>query len=94
MRYLRLVRVEPKRLPTDFVSQDSWISDKGPHHCPFCGYCVITRTPQGELVPVHFDYRYFKHLPGLMWHPACAESDERIDQALRAQREATAALFS
>lgn len=88
------MRIEPKRFPTDFVSQDSWIRDKGPHYCPLCGYCVVTRTSQGELVSAHFDYRYFGHLPGLMWHPDCAERDERIGQADQAQREATAALFS
>jgi hypothetical protein len=85
---------EPKRFPTDFRTDDSWISDKGPHYCELCGYDVVNRTPEGAERPISFDAKYFAHLPRMKWHPECADKDPRIQAAQRAMNDARHAIFS
>lgn len=73
---------KPKSLPDDYHSDDTWLTDRGPHHCIFCGYDIITKSSNGTKAKILSEEEVtLPNLPGFRWHKDCAGRDPKLMKA-------------
>ena len=74
---------KPKILPDDYHSDDTWLTDRGPHYCIFCGYDILTKDPTGKKVVEHSNGEVqLEHLKQFRWHGECVAKDPKYRQAM------------
>lgn len=93
-----IVASERQYRSDDYHSHDTWLQDRDPHYCSYCGFDILTKNPWGEQIDTlgkpKRDLEVAIDAPGKngwiypygRWHPECAKEDERYKQILDLQR--------